>query len=95
MALHIRWGAHIPEHGKHECNAGQEAQRQDPHNVQYVGDAHANRTRNASTNTGPPRSIDLVTGVARGKEAHKENHKSQSAHRSPDDDEDHLQCLDP
>lgn len=95
MALHIRGGAHIPEHGECEGDNGQEAKRKDPNDVQNVRDPEADGAGNTATHTRPPRSIDLVAGSTCRQEPHKQDHAAQSAHRGPDYDEDHLQGLDP
>lgn len=95
MALHIGRGAHVPEHGKDKRDDGQEAQSQNPEDVQDVRNAIADGTRDPSTDTRPPSTIDLVAGRTSGQESHKQDHAAQGTHRGTNDDKDHLQCFDP
>lgn len=95
VRLHVRVGAHVPEHGKDERYHRQEAQNQDPHNLQNVRDSHKHRARDATTNARSPRPVHLVAGRTGRQKSHKQDHQPERRHRSTDHHEDHLNGFNP
>lgn len=95
MVLHVRRGAHLPEHGKHKGDNGQEAQRQDPEDVQNVRDSVTDGTRDSTAHARSPRPVDLVASGTGGQEAYEQDHAAEGTHRGADNDKGHLECFDP